>query len=550
MPALRAALAILLTMLFAGLLAACQTAAPAPAAAPGTTQQKTPAAPAAATPAAQTTPGTQAAAKPREAAGKVTFGVFGTCTGCYNAGDVISGVNAFWYWPAMDGLTWVDRTGKLNPALAREWSTTDARTWTFRIRDDVRWHDGTPVEAADLAATMNWIRNPQNQARGVTSFPDVTNVTAPDRSTLVIELNKQVPSFPKQISLTLLTNGRQLEARGREYWANPQGSGPYRFVSWSNQTNSIEYQAMPSSFTSARGTPNVRDVVLRFIPEPATLVAALRTGEVDIATSVPSDLVNELRASNFDIKENKGTASYHYDLNMYTGPTRDVRVRQAMNLAVNRESILRNLFGGYGELDGQLIGSAVLGYSADVRPYAFDQARARQLMQDAGLPNGFSIRMSVLGAASGPGGSNVASAIAADLARINVNVELVPLDTAVWLAAFSGRQDQRLDMSYATINWERSFEADSVWRFWSSDRTPETGRRWTDENFDRLYQQAKTTLNEQERGRLFQQAGRYLHDNAAALFLWNLSQAVALNKRVDWEPGLFADAYTTRLSLR
>jgi peptide/nickel transport system substrate-binding protein len=229
----------------------------------------------------------------------------------------------------------------------------------------------------------------------------------------------------------------------------------------------------------------------------------------------------------------------------------NTRVRQAVNHAVNKTPILQGLFGGYGDLDAQMLGKAVLGYNADLRPYAYDMARARTLLAEGGVPNGFRATMSVVGPSSGPGGANIASAIQQDLGRVGIQVELETQDTAPWLAAFSGPQAQRKDISYATINWERNFEADPIYRFWSSDRTPETGRRWMDETFDRIYQTAKATPNDQQRARGYQEAARYINENAPVLYLWTLSNAVAINNRkIDWQPGLFADAYFDKLTLK
>src|SRR5262249_28515003 len=161
------------------------------------------------------------------------------------------------------------------------------------------------------------------------------------------------------------------------------------------------------------------------------LVSALRSGGVDIAYPISADDGNTLKANGFSLSLSKGTAATSLQLNPFSGPTKDLRVRQAMNYAIDKEAVVKNLFSGNGELETQMIGSEVLGFNPNIKPYAYDQAKAKQLLADAGLANGFSINMMFINTPWG--GKDVAEAISGDLKKVGINAQLQIAETSVWL---------------------------------------------------------------------------------------------------------------------
>ncbi len=542
-----------------GLGVACTQAVapPAPTTAPAKPAAKaTPAEPKAAAPkpAAKAAPAKPKAAAPKPAAkaapagptGRVLFATGPAYLDTYNAGEAGgAGFDAQFLWPAYDGLVWVDRTGEVRPALASEWSSDDGITWTFKIREDIKFQDGTPLTADDVLATFEYWMGPENESQAIRVFPDVKAISAPAEYTIVIELKKLVVTFPKIVALAMVVKGRELQEVGdEEFFKNPIGTGPYRFVQ--HEPNAvIRYEAMEPGYVTARGQPNINELWLLSIPELATRVAALQAGDIDIADRMSADVIPQLEKAGFRIPTDPGSAQVHLTLNLDEGPTTDVRVRQAINYAVNRPSILENLVGGYGKLDGQLVGEEVLGYNPDVKPYPYDPEKAKELLAEAGFADGFPMSM-IYRATIGPG---VAEAIVADLAEVGIDVELLVTPRAEWLTQYFGPQSGRPSLWQGITNWEQTFEVDPVWRWWSSDFELDAGRRWQNEEFNDLYQKGKQTVDIEERDKIYQEAAVIINEQAPVLFMWRMSRTAGISDRVEWTPGLFADMFVSVLSI-
>jgi len=452
------------------------------------------------------------------------------------------------FWPVFDGLVEIQRDGKAHPALAKEWTSPDGKTWTFKLRDDIKFQDGTPFEAEDVIDTFTYYRRPATPPLLVGSvFTNVDTISAPDKSTVVIVLKSSVPDFPKAVALALVVAGRELQAQGPDkFFQNPVGTGPFKLVRF-QPNQSIEFEAMPPEFVTPRGTANVKQLVMQVIPDIAAKSAAVRSGAADIAYPVANDIAAQLKTSGFDVKVDPGNGAVHALMDLENGPTKDLRVRQAVNYAVDRASILKNIFGGNGELDAQLIGKEVLGYNASLTPFPYDPAKATQLMADAGFAQGFSAPMSTIPSACC--GKDLPVAISSDLGKINIKTTISQIEPAVYGADFVGPTSQRPGFFIEGAAWE-TYEADGVWRWWSSDRTPQTGRRWTDDTFNMLYQKANSTLDEQTRGRLYQDAGKYFNSQAPVLFLWRYGTSAAMSTKVDWTPGQLASTYVSDLRLK
>lgn len=543
-------------------LAAAVACSPAPA---------TPATPPAATAAATTAPAASPAASPAAQATAAATAVpaaspAAKATPVTPRGTVAVGMDSFpaaytidisgagtltnrYFWPAFDALTQMTDKGELIPALAERWETSDARVWTFRLREGTRFHDGSPVTAADVKATFDFTRNPANGITAGSVMAGVTDIAAPDDRTVVFTLSAPRVTFGKITALGFVVKGTALDQTDRTSLTRymqqtPIGTGPFRVVRADQQT--IEFQAAPASTNSPRGLPTLERLTMANVPEAASRAAALQSGQLQIIESVPRDVGTQLRSNGFTTAISQPLQVVHMALDVTQAPTNDQRVRQGLNLALGRQAIIDALLTGNEIADGQLLGSAVLGYNSQIPAYPTDQARARQLLEAAGQGSGFTIPMQYVTALAS---NTVAEAIAADYARVGVRVELQPQELAVWRAAYNGPQDLRRGMFLAGINWDQTWEADVVYRWWSSDFTPANGRRWEDPEFDRIFQQAKSTLNDQQRSSLYQQAARYINEQVPVIFLWqNVRQTAYDPRRVQYDyTGEFANMWTSEV---
>jgi peptide/nickel transport system substrate-binding protein len=273
-----------------------------------------------------------------------------------------------------EGLT-VFKDGKVQPLLATSWKQQDGG-YAFKLREGVKFHDGSTLDADDVVASFKRMLDPNLE--GWLSFFDLdTEVTALDPMTVLIKRPKEDPS--------LLARTTQVMIMPAE-WANPDdqrakdaimGTGPYKFDSW-KKGQQIELSAFPD-YWGQKG--QVQHVVVKFMPEEATRLAALQAGEVQIAVDMSPD--NQGQAPK--LVASPSAEVLILMLNTEHGPFTDPRVREAADLAINRDQIIKTIYGGSARAaNGQPVPDYVVGASKQVQTMPYDPARAKQLLQEAG----------------------------------------------------------------------------------------------------------------------------------------------------------------------
>ncbi|MCL6647834.1 MAG: ABC transporter substrate-binding protein [Chloroflexi bacterium] len=448
-------------------------------------------------------------------------------------------------WPYADGLTWISADGKINPGLARQWRTVNETTWEFSL-GDYRFHNGRPVEAQDVVETYARYQDPDKKlpARTIFTGARVTEVTAVDRKTVRVTTAKPAPTIPNLLQLAMVLPMKEVNAAGEvEFFRKPIGSGPFR-VEAGEFNAPLRFVAMGPDFPSPRGTPKIRELEIKIVPEISSRVAALRTGEADLALALVPDNVPQLEQAGFKIFQARGTSTAHFSLDLYNGPTTNLKVRQALNYAVDKEVIARVFYGGRARVDtAQLIGPDVLGYNPALQPYPYDPAKAKQLLAEAGYPNGLRLPMTMINLATI--NKDLAQIVADQLKQVGVEIDIQIKETAIWLQDYYGPPERRPGLFVQVINWDQTFEPDSVYRWYSSDVPVENGRRWLDEAFDRQYQAARSELDRARRGQLYQEAARLIREGAVAIFGWQVFGVFAGKKNLEvGQPG-HADFYVT-----
>ncbi|MBX6743331.1 MAG: ABC transporter substrate-binding protein [Acetobacteraceae bacterium] len=334
--------------------------------------------------------------------------------------------------------------GELVPALAESWRAVDDRTWEFHLREGVRFHDGTPFEADDIAFTYARVPTVPNSPGPFTpSVRTVAGVEVVDSRTVRIRTREPNPFLDWDLSAVMLLS-RRIHAGATTADFNSGramvGTGAYRHVSYALG----ERHEMVRNPDFWGGAVPWDRVVMRFIPNAGARVATLLSGDVDLIDFVPPQDVARLsadpRIAVFGVAS-QGTAYLFPDAMrdqapfitdkqgrpLAQNPLRDRRVRQALSLAINRQAIVDRLLSGQGMPAEQFAAPSVADRAPDMPPPAFDPARARRLLAEAGYPDGF--RMTI----HGPNGwfagdSDVMQAIAQGFSRIGVEtrVEVLP----------------------------------------------------------------------------------------------------------------------------
>lgn len=349
-----------------------------------------------------------------------------------------------------DGLVRLTPDARIVPALAERWDVSpDGTVHTFHLRQGVRFHDGTPFVARHVVRSFERVLDPAERGgrgwplhpiAGAREFasgaaPRIAGLSAPDDSTVVMRLTEPFAIFTKLLAMPVAAIVP--DSTPPNFGEHPIGTGPWKFVRWEHD----DYLLFARNEEYFGGPPPAESLLARIIPEPSTAVAEFDAGNVDIlyipeAETRQWEDTDERRGR---LQSAPGLRFWYGAINTTRGPLRDPRVRQAINHAVDVRTILDQLIGGRGTLASGVIPPALEGADTTRPPYAYDPARARALLREAGHPNGIDLE---LWSSTSPPVPRVAEAIQAYLGEVGIRARLVQREAAaVREAARNGQTD-------------------------------------------------------------------------------------------------------------
>lgn len=339
--------------------------------------------------------------------------------------------------PLWDWLTLVDAKGNLSPGLAESWSSTpDSRIWTLKLRHGVKFHDGSEMTAEDVKFTLRdgFGRKEAKSSRSKQFRGKIKAVEVVDRYTAKVIMHKAWPTFAHDVSNQPGIEGIVLPRKyiGKVGWKtfgrSPVGTGAFKFVRHETG-NIVEFAAVKDHW---RYKPQFDKLHILLVPEAATRVAMLRTGQVDMA-GVSLDDAPGLAKQGFKLARDPQASSVriHLYASYYkkAGPIGKLEVRKALNLAINRDELVQTLFRGAGKPAAVFpLSELSIGYPKDLKPYPFDPGQARKLLAQAGYPNGFRIKLYSVPTGGFTLHQQVSEAVAGYWEAIGVRAEIVPID--------------------------------------------------------------------------------------------------------------------------
>lgn len=445
-----------------------------------------------------------------------------------------------------DNLTRFDLDGELKPGLATRWETDPSgRVYTFHLRGNAKFHDGRGVKASDVKASFERALDPgltgartwpllpiqgarAMQARRATALE---GIATPDDSTIVITLEEPLNYFPKLLAMPSTAIVPTPVPPGFDQ--RPVGSGPWRFVSWSHD-DAIVLAANPEYWDGAPKSDTLR---IRIIPEPLTLAAEYEAGRLTVV-EIPfgeSRRWEESRAE--ELKRRPTIRDLYIAINTTRGPLSDVRVRQALNHAVDVNTVLETVMSGRGARAHGVIPPGIAGYDASRAPYTFDPARARALLAEAGHANGFKLQ---LWRSQRPVYARVAQAVQQQLGEVGITVEIIERDASSARSAVrNGEADLFLTDWYADYPDPENF----TFPLFHSSNAGSGGNYafLKDKALDAQILRLRATTDEDEKVRLAREVDGRLHELAPWIFLWHPVDLWALQpKTTGWMiPAIF-----------
>lgn len=452
-----------------------------------------------------------------------------------------------------DPMVDFDNAGKIVPRLAESWRIVDDLTWEFRLREGVRFHDGTPLQPEDVAFSFARLPDvPNSPGSFASTVRTVSRVEIVDGRTLRVTTSEPTPFLDAELTAVLILSRRLHGQATTADFNNGRamiGTGAYRHLSY-EQGNRLEAARNPAFWGEAAPWERVQ---IRFMSNAGSRVAALSAGDVDLIDAVPTQDVARLEADPriavFGTESN-GTAylfpdtvreeapfvTDHEGRPLVPNPLRDVRVRRAMSMAINRQGVVDRLLAGQGTPAEQFAPPIAIGRIPDQPPIPHDVARARALLAEAGYPNGF--RMTLHGPSGWfPGDTDVLQAVAQGLNRIGVQTRVEVLPTATFFTRATNRDFAMFMTTYASNLAAITLQQVVATRNPTLRMGPFNRQHYSNPAMDALLQEALRTMDRTRRDALTAQAMRSAMEDVAVIpILYLKVNWAGLRHRVRYDP--------------
>jgi peptide/nickel transport system substrate-binding protein len=419
-----------------------------------------------------------------------------------------------------DTLVEPDENLEMRPALAERWEvSTDQLSWTFHLRKGVTFHDGSPFTADDVVYSYRRIID--EKLANVDKFSAVTDVNAPDPSTVAITVKQPTPN--------LLTNlggfkgmaivQRKNVERG-EIARHPVGTGPFAFQG-QKSGDSITLTANRNYWG---GAPTVSGVTFRFISEPSTALSALQAGEIDWTNAIPTQRVGQLKDDeSIRLAVTPSNDYWYLALNQARKPWNDVRVRQAIAYGIDRGAIVQATSYGTATANQLAIPKGNAWYT-DYDRYRYDPEKAKSLLRDAGAaPKS----LDMLVTTEYPQTVTAGQIIADNLAPLGITVNIRTVDFATWLDEQNKGQFDMLMMG-----WLGNIDPDDFYYAQHHTNGTSNAQKFSNPEVDRLLDAGRTETNRDARKSDYDTAARIIADEVSYIYLYNPSVIQAWNPRL------------------
>ena len=357
------------------------------------------------------------------------------------------------------GLFGFDKEMKLIPALAEKVDVDETATeFVFHLRHGVTFHDGTPFDADAVKVNLERVMNPDNHLSRRSLVSMVAHVDVLDPSTVKVVLSQPFGAFVNNMAHpgTFMISPKALAQYGKDIATHPVGTGPFKFVSFAPDT----VKTTKNESYWKPGLPNVDTVTFKAVPESGSRFAMLQTGEAQFIAPLPAELVKPAQAiPSLDVVISPSIVARYLALNTMKKPFDDLRVREALNYAVDKTAFTKIVFNGYATtMDAPIPPN--LGFYSRQGAWPYDPAKAKALLSEAGYPDGFSVE---LWGATSTLAKRAMEFLQQQFAAVGVKVTVAPLEAGVLTAKLWNVQkpeDATMQMDYT--GWSSS-TGDADW---------------------------------------------------------------------------------------
>ena len=446
-------------------------------------------------------------ASPVLAQGKKDSAVIGMTlepTGLDPTAGAASAIGEVVHYNVLETLTKIESDGSIKPLLAQSWSVTpDNKTWAFKLRSGVTFHNGEPFDAQTVKFSFERAVAPGSVNKDKAVFNNILNIATTDDHTVVLTLKNPNPDFLFQLGQTTASIVEPKSAAANN--AQPVGTGPYKLESW-NKGSSVVLTRW-DGYRDARRVA-LKRVTIRFISDGAAQVAALLSGDIDAFPRVAAarSLAQFQNDRRFQVLIGGSRSKTILAINNKRKPLDDVRVRRAIAMAIDRRAVIEGAADGFGTPIGSFYVPGAPGYVDLTAVNAYAPEKSRALLKEAGVATPLELTMKLPPTPYARQGGEV---IAAQLAKVGINAKLENVEWAQWLSGVYGQKayDLTVVAHVEPLDFGNFARPGYYWGYESPQ-------------FNALWDKINTTADPAQRDKLMADAQRLVADDAVAAYLY------------------------------
>lgn len=422
-------------------------------------------------------------------------------------------------------LVTLDQDMKVIPSLATEWEQVDDLTWLFHLREGVLFHNGDELKASDVVFSFNRLINPETAAPAAFMLSVIDVVSAEDDYT--VKIITKTPFAPLLYNLThnacAIISEKAVTAGGDGYGQNPVGTGPFKFQEW-KKNQEISFEANPDYFM---GAAQLSKLVFRIIPESSTAISELKTGGVDMVLDLPAQYADQLNGGGLHVEKFSTFTTKYLGFDHRQEPFNDVRVRQAINHATNKDAIIKVAFNGNGQVLSQPMAPGINGYNTSVTPYAYDVEKAKSLLAEAGFADGFTSKLYI---SDKEEDNKIATLLQSQLKEVGISVEIQVIEWGAYLSKTSEGVPMFL-LGWSTVTGDSD---NGMYSNFHSSAFGSQGNRifYSSPEVDKLMDDGREEFDPAARARHYEDAAKIINDDAAWDFLLAKEYLIGMNDNV------------------
>lgn len=417
------------------------------------------------------------------------------------------------------------------PSLATSWKALSDTQWEFKLRKGVKFHNGETMTPDDVKYSFERVLDQKKKSPQYGNVRAIKEIRIVDPETIHIITDKPFPLLLERLVFFPIVPKKHVEAVGDQAFGttSPVGTGPWKFVEW-KRDQLIRLEAFDQHW---RGKPPFKHLIIRAIPEIATQVAEMKTGGVDLIRNVSADLIPELKSHPQTYVSSAPILRVHFvEFDMRVPPFDKKLVRQAANQAVDKQTIIQKLMGGLGQIVATTVQPKAFGFDPDVKPYPYDPKKAKELLAQAGYPNGVDITLHSAFVEFRP----VFEAITQMLTEVGIRTNAKMWDPGpAWNKVLQG-EGKATNGYYGSWGNYSVFDADAVLHpLYHTEPGSWIGKWYTRvEGLDRLIDEARSTVDQAKRKRTYSQIQQMIREEAPAIFLWTQYDTLAISRKVEY----------------